>query len=262
MQSIQSPRDWLQSALASGTVGINDCARLASASELWLYLVASALTSSRVRLSSVPRFAARPPAGERWRGYVAARRCSFESTSRSTARKHHHRDRSDRPLHVAPARLGLPAGDDELGLERRRHPVPLRIPGEQPPFGLAQIGATEEQAAVGVALLPFLGADEQPRVTAKPVEVQVHRGDERVDLCVEVAGLQKSEPVQPCHRRMHRLGFRFSGDDGMMRLFCLTAWSISSPQTGEATESGLMTKTKACAASIAERIFAIHSSVG
>src|SRR5580693_4102467 len=42
---------------------------------------------------------------------------------------------------------------------------------------------------------------------------------------------------------------------GMMRLFCLAAWSISSPQTREATESGLMTKTKACAEDLGHPLF-------
>ncbi|HMB35329.1 MAG TPA: hypothetical protein VKV41_14905 [Methylomirabilota bacterium] len=49
---------------------------------------------------------------------------------------------------------------------------------------------------------------------------------------------------------------------GMRRLFCATAWSISCRHTVDAMDAGLMTNTKACAASMAARIFAIHSSVG
>ena len=47
-----------------------------------------------------------------------------------------------------------------------------------------------------IALQPLFGAHEQARVIAQPADVQVHRGDERIDLRVEVVGLAKLEPVQ------------------------------------------------------------------
>ena len=148
-----------------------------------------------------------------------------------------------------PARLGSAARDDELGLQRRGQRLEaLALTGE-PVLGRAQFRSPEQVGALAVVRLPSKRPREPLRVLPHPLVVGADRlGDVRGRL-LGPAPVR----VDVLHRRQTgRTPSAGRRSTGTRRFPSSSARDSSLPHSGEATDSGLMTKTKASAASIPE----------
>ena len=121
---------------------------------------------------------------------------------------------ADGPLPVAAPRLGLAAGHDELGLQRRGLALLARIDLSQPPFRIVEVAAAQEPARVVPSLSPLPGADQQAGVVADPVQIHIERGQELGHPALERVGIADVDPVELGQGTRHAVGVHLPGDDG------------------------------------------------
>ena len=109
----------------------------------------------------------------------------------------------------------------------------------EPALGVAQVAAAEQVAAVPVVAEPLAGALGQPRVLLDPRLVELESRDERRDARVEVVLRTRVDPVRPLERRRYRQPVTGRRRTGRSACSAPPRARSSSPQTVEASESGV-----------------------
>ena len=166
-----------------------------------------------------------------------------------------------RPDPLAPRR-GATTGEDVFGVKDRWLGVLALVDLAEPPLRLAEVPAPEDEAPVAVVLVPLERPDLKAGVVTHPVGIGVKGLGKGPDGGFEITLIGEEDPVPGPGGFGHLFGRHLAADNrhdslvearGMLDLF---------PADVETTESGLITKTKASALSIAPRTSRIHSAVG